>query len=293
VDREQFLQQRRSGIGSSDVAKILGLSRFGTALDVYLSKVNPPSQEKMAPHLEWGLRKESVIAAAITDHYGWPLTKPGAVIHREYRFLIANPDRLKAAGGENEAIEIKTSERADGWGESETDEVPDEYWLQCQHQMEVLHESYGVKVCWLFVLIGASDFRRYRIERDPKYLGDFLEPLREFWSCVENRTPPEPDWNHRSTLDAVQRLCQPIRGRAVTLDKTAQDLADEYELLGRTMSETKENRDVVKARLIATLDDAETGFLPDGRIITRKQVHRSEYTVKPTNYFDLRIKKGT
>ena len=36
--REQFLRERRSGIGGSDVAAILGLSRWKTAYQVWQEK---------------------------------------------------------------------------------------------------------------------------------------------------------------------------------------------------------------------------------------------------------------
>jgi putative phage-type endonuclease len=289
VNRQAFLEDRRKGIGSSDVAKVLGLSRFGTALDVYLSKVRPADATEMTTHQEWGVRAEPMIAAAICDHHGWTLNKIPTVIHREHRFLRASPDRLNQSG---EAVEIKTTARADGWGEPETDEVPEDYWLQAQHQLEVLHETYGTEVCWVFVLVGGSDFRRYRVPRDPGYLDTVFDPLREFWRCVEEETPPPPDWSHRSTLDALQKLHTPIKGRAVSLDDEAQRLADRYSALGDEISGLKDQRDEVKARLVAALEDAETGMLPDGRLVARKEVHRKEYTVQATSYFDLRIRKG-
>ena len=41
MNREQFLLDRKKGIGGSDVASILGVSPFRTALEVYHDKTSP------------------------------------------------------------------------------------------------------------------------------------------------------------------------------------------------------------------------------------------------------------
>lgn len=292
TERRNWLESRRAGIGSSDVAKIVGLSPWGSALDVYLDKVNPvaASTKPMEPRLEWGLRKEAIIAAAIMDHHGWELAKPTTIAHAEHPFLLASPDRVN---DNSELIEIKTAERADGWGEPETAEIPDHYWLQCQHQLEVVASHRPeTETCWVFVLIGQGDFRRYRIPRDRAYLDTVYDSLREFWTAVETRTPPEPDWSHRSTLDAVKRLREAIPGMTIDLDDEAKRLTDKYERLGAKEKAIKEARDEIKARLIHAMDAAELGNLPDGRSITLKTVHRKGYTVEPCDYLDFRVKKA-
>lgn len=289
TERLNWLESRRTGIGSSDVAKIVGLSKWGTSLDVYLDKVNPATNGKMAPQLEWGTRKEGIIATAIMDHHGWQLSKVPTMTHATHGFLLASPDRKNQDG---ELIEIKTAERPDGWGEPETAEIPEQYWLQVQHQLEVAASVQPVETCWVFVLIGQGDFRRYRVARDPGYLDAVYDPLREFWTCVENRTPPEPDWNHPKTLDAVKRLCEPKPGMTIDLDDAAKAWAEEYERLGAEVKGLNDARDELKARLIHAMDAAELGNLPDGRSITLKKVSRKGYTVEPCEYLDMRIRKA-
>jgi putative phage-type endonuclease len=283
--RTAWLESRRNGIGSSDVAKILGLSQWGNALNVYLAKVAPSRAEEMTPSQEWGHRLEPVVSAAIMDRHGWTLAKVPTLRHAEHEFLIASPDRENESG---ELVEIKTTSRAEGWGEPETAEIPEQYWLQVQHQMEVADRD----LCWVFVLIGNCDFRRYRVARDDQYLPTVIDPLREFWSMVEASTPPEPDWSHPSTLAAVQRLYVPKPGTVTDLNDHAKTMADEYERLGAEAKEIADARDEYKARLIAALGEFEQGNLPDGRCVTRKQVTRSGYEVKPSTYLDFRIKKA-
>lgn len=288
TERQSFLEARQKGIGSSDVAPILGLSPWKSALDVYLDKVQPIAPKKMAPHLEWGLRHEPSMAAAIMDHYGWTLHKTVTISHADYPFLLSSADRENQDG---EICELKTSRNGEGFGAPDTDEVPDYYWMQCQHQMacRASHGWTGDK-CWLFVLIGGSDFRRYRIPRDDGYLPTVIDSLVSFWNAVENRTPPEPDWQHESTIDAVKRLFQPKPGTSTRLDVNAKSLTDEYERFGAEIKAIETCREETKARLIAAIGEYEVGELDDGRSIVRKQVDRAGYTVEPKSYVDFRIK---
>lgn len=294
IERTAWLEERRKGIGSSDVAPVLGLSPWRTALDVYLDKVSPVKESsKMAPYLEWGIRHEPSMAAAVMDHYGWKLGKTPTTIHREHRFLIASPDRVRLDGdGVNEIVEFKTSRMGDGFGEPETAEVPDYYWLQCQHLLEVFRETYESQVCWLFVLIGGSDFRRYRIARDEAYLPTVLDSLEEFWKRVEDRNPPEPDWQHESTVQAVRRMYDHKPNSSIELDSFAKIQADEYERLGGEIKDLSFKREESKARLIVAMQGHENGLIEDGRVVVNREIQVSGYTVQPFSKPDFRIKKG-
>lgn len=288
MSRLEFLENRRSAIGSSDVAKILGMSSWGTALDVYLSKITPAKEEQLTGPQEWGLRHESTIAAAVMDHYGWMLSKVPTICHATYGFLAASVDRVNQDG---EPTEFKSSARTEGWGEVETAEIPEEFWLQTQHQLAVLNShNPKIKTCWVFALLQGNDFRRYRVAYDPDYLPTVLDALRDFWACVETRTPPEPQWGHPSTLAAVQRLHEPKPGATTILPGECDQWADSYERLGQEAKAANEERDAVKARLIHALGDCEVGKLLDGRTVTRKEIKRAGFTVEPTTYFSFTVK---
>ncbi len=232
-ERVAWLESRRNGIGSSDAPAILGLSKWKTALDCYLAKVSPVEGDApMSGPQEWGHRAEPMIAAAIIDHHGWKLEMVPTLAHKDYSFLIASPDRANQDG---DIIEIKTSMRSEGWGEPETADVPQAYWCQVQHQLEVSDRNVG----WIFVLIAGNDFRRYRIDRDADYLPTVINPLADFWQRVEERRPPEPDWSHESTLNALNRLYEPKPGTFKVLESESLNLVDEYQQCGTAKAEAE------------------------------------------------------
>lgn len=46
MNSEGFIENRRKGLGGSDIGTLLGLNKYGTSLDVYLSKVQPQTEDR-------------------------------------------------------------------------------------------------------------------------------------------------------------------------------------------------------------------------------------------------------
>jgi putative phage-type endonuclease len=292
--RIAFLEGRQGGIGSSDVAPILGISPWSTALDVYYEKITPVvdvAAQPMAAPLEWGIRKEPLIAGAIADHYGWTLRKVPPIQHADYPFLVSNVDRENQDG---EPIEIKTAYQSEGWGDAETDAIPEYYWPQVQHQLACrASQSQFHAFSWVFVLIGSSDFRRYKVPYDPEFLPAVIDPLKLFWAHVEERIPPEADWTKpEATLRALRNVYPPEPSEIAILDDYAASLVAEYEAKGAEEKAAKERRDEIKAELVSILKTAGIGELPDGRRVEHKKMSRAGYVVAPTEFYQVNIRKG-
>ncbi len=297
TERETWLAERRRGIGSSDTAKILGVSKHGTALSVYLDKIGAAPEEPRSDRLLNGTRFEPAIAGAIIDEYGWTLKKVGMEQHADLPFILSNRDRISIDPSDSLEVttEIKTFEvyQQSDLGEPETDEIPLEHACQVQHQLEVARSiGYYHEHAWYFAQVGFSEkVRRYRVHFDPEFFPTVLPALQEFWHRVETRTPPEPDWSHPTTLENLQSLYEPVIGKSVALDADMVQYATEYVQLGAEASAANSRRDEAKARLIAAMGDAELAALPDGRMITRRKVERKGFTVEPTSYFNFSIKE--
>lgn len=181
----EWLKERQSGIGGSDVAAILGLSKWRTPLDVYNSKVGEVSDEGDNASMEWGRRLEPVIRQAYSDKTGRAVECPGHLFRSgDHPFMIANVDGLCA----DRVLEIKTARTGADWGEEGTDEIPEYYLTQVQHYMTVT----GKELCDVAVLIGASDFRIYTVKNDPELAALLIKEEEKFWQCVMDHTPPAP-----------------------------------------------------------------------------------------------------
>ena len=61
-DRQAWLAKRQTGIGGSDIARVLGLSPFGTPLDVWLEKTQPILDREPNEAMRWGTLLEEPVA---------------------------------------------------------------------------------------------------------------------------------------------------------------------------------------------------------------------------------------
>lgn len=186
TEQSQWLEERRKGVGGSDVAAILGLSKWQTPLSVYNSKIGDELIDEDNASMEWGRRLEPVIRQKYCDTVGMTVTVPDQLIRsKEHPFMIANVDGIREDG---RIVEIKTARSAADWGDEGTDQIPEYYLTQVQHYMTVT----GADSCDVAVLIGASDFRIYTVKSDPELAAMLIEEESKFWQMVENKTPPAP-----------------------------------------------------------------------------------------------------
>ena len=178
---DNFLATRRQGIGGSDIAAILGLSQFKTALDVYLSKTTE-QPEQQGEHLYWGHALENpIIDRFVQDTGALVIRQPEMRRHPDYKWAIANADAL--------IVDNKTASayKTQDWG-SDGDNVPIEYIAQVQWYMEI----FNVDCAHIAVLIGGRDYRQYTIERDRELAADLLARGKEFWgNHVLKNIPPQ------------------------------------------------------------------------------------------------------
>lgn len=182
-DRQHWLDARRKGIGGSDVAAILGLSPWQSALDVYLDKIGEAEETPDNDAMRWGRALEPVIGQAYTEATGIAFAPGATVIDPQHPELRANLDGIAA----DRVIEIKTARTGEGWGEPGTDEIPVHYAAQVMHYLMLT----GKALADVAVLIGGSDFRIYTLRSDDDTIAHLRERELAFWhEHVVPRIPP-------------------------------------------------------------------------------------------------------
>ena len=187
--RDTWLEARRKGIGASDIAAVLGVSPWATPYQLYLDKRGELPQEDEKPVLHRGKRFEPVVLQFYEDETGHAVTRQQEHVVGAEPWMLATLDGFDAVVGA--PVEAKTRNefyRRDEFGEPGTDEVPIYYGAQVYWQMMITDADAG----YLAAMIGLDDFRIYRFERDPDLESLLVARGREFWTMVENGTPPEP-----------------------------------------------------------------------------------------------------
>lgn len=189
MTHQEWLEDRRKGIGGSDVAAVLGLNKYKSVYQLWLEKtgqVEVTSAQSEAAY--WGNTLEEVVAEEFSKRTGKKVRKRNQVFeHQKYPFLRANVDRDVV--GENAVLECKTANQylANEWDD---DEIPIQYICQVQHYMNVLNLDY----VYIAVLIGGQKFLWKKMERDQELIDMITEKLVEFWTeNVEKGIEPAID----------------------------------------------------------------------------------------------------
>jgi putative phage-type endonuclease len=294
MNREQWLAERKSGIGGSDVAPILGLSPFKTGFEVWLEKTNADlvqSQTDALEHVQFGRLMEDIIAREYARREGVKVRRKHVLLrHPRYPWMIANVDRL--IDGRRCGLECKNVDamafRLGDWGTPGSDQAPDEYVLQCQHYMVVL----DYPVWHLAACVGGNRLVTFVIERDNELADMLVDAEHEFWECVEQRREPAIDYEHPTTHTVLTRLYSGTNGETTEL---GEDIAHWHHVKEQADRLSKQYEDVSRAarnHILEAIGPASIGLLPDGSAYRRKIIERKAYTVEAATYVDCRHVKA-
>lgn len=191
------LRMRASGLGSSEIAAVIGISPWSQPIDVYRRK-HGLEPAKSAAHLTAGNMLEDAIARWAAKDQGWTLRRCNQTIaHLRERWVLATPDRFVIKHRCRDSVaEIKTTNSGDGWGPAGTDQVPDYYRTQVQWQLTVLrsrqpHIEVAYVVCFF---LSSREVRVYVVRHSDELERALLDAGREFWyDRVLAQDPPLDD----------------------------------------------------------------------------------------------------
>ena len=248
---------RRSGIGGSDIAAIAGVSRWSSAMDVYLSKIGQAAPLIETERMRWGNLLEGVVAKEYAHQTGRkvrqaptttdPVTglRTRVIRHSTDKpWRMAHVDRLTSERGRG--FEAKTADRfaASDFGEQGSDQVPPDYLLQCAWYMGVT----GFAVWDLAVLIGGNNFRMYTIERDDELIEQLFTIGDDFWQTnVLPQVPPPIDGSEASRRFLEAGLVAPDEALPMSDDLYA--LALHHANLTQTIKDAEITKDLVANKI--------------------------------------------
>jgi putative phage-type endonuclease len=226
---EQWLAERKTGIGGSDIAAILGLSPWKTAVDVWLDKTGQKDDavgNEEAAH--WGTILEDVVAREYAQRTESTVQRVNRILrHPSHEWAIGNIDRAIVAPGSRVRVaedggtllgadgllEVKTASayKAGEWGrDGDEDAVPLHYQAQVMWYMAIT----GLQWADVAALIGGQRMVIRRIHRDDETIAAMLERAHDFWhQHVLTHQPPEPE-----NAKDVERLFPSDNGENIEAD---------------------------------------------------------------------------
>lgn len=257
--RIDWLAKRRELIGSSDVAKILGASKYGDGYSVWAEKTGRvPLEDTGSDHTQRGQIFEGPIAQLwATRYYPHPieLRRMGLIRSTIWPRAGASVDFLSVCEAGKCLTEIKS---AVDTSEYDDEEVPLEVQLQTQWQIFNTGRDH-VHV----VVLGSRFVPTHRVMlRDQQVIDWMVDELTPWWADhVDADVPPEPTSRASKT---IQRMFgNPNMGEKYIVDG---DEADLVRRLRMTIADAKalvEQAENDEAALRAKVGNATEIFWPD------------------------------
>jgi putative phage-type endonuclease len=290
MERAEWLEERRTGIGGSEAAAIVGMSKWATPYSVYMDKLGLLPEKEDSEAMRQGRDLEEYVAARFTEQTGKKVQRCNFMIRNpKWPFALADIDRRVV--GENAVLECKTTSSLD-LREFNGVEFPERYYVQCVHYMAVT----GAERCYLAVLVLGRGFFVYTLERDPAEIAALMAAEAEFWEKVERRTPPEITGAEADTKAVATVWAESIGGEVDLLGMD--DLFRQLETAEETLAIAKKSKDEALNKIKERMQGAErgscAGYKCSWKTQTRKTLDADALKAAfPAIPFDDYMKKST
>lgn len=292
--REEWLAVRRTGLGGSDAAAVMGVSRRKSAYTLWTEKTGlvPPDTTDNAV-LKFGRKFEAPIAEEYAEITGRKLIDLGAHAiqrHPERSWQICTHDRLiepiDDRGRGVLSIKFIGPIAARDWEQTWIEEQgPLDYKIQAQHEMLVA----GLKWGSFGVYIWAEGVKWCDFELNDNFAEALLEEEADFWRRVVTGDAPPVDGSE-STKQALARLFPKDSGQAVELPPEVGDWIAEIKRLKGAEGETESQVRLLENQIKALMGDASEGVIDGRTVCTLRITKRKGFTVEPTEFRTLRLK---
>lgn len=277
--REEWLNVRKSGIGSSEVATIVGLNPWETPYQLWRRKVgiDAPKEENFA--MKAGHYLEDAVSRFWADETGREIIKRSAgdwiIRDNDRPYLQVSPDRTYWLTGEkrNEAnkgiLECKTTQMA-----VDPDDLPKHWFCQVQYQLGVAGLEHG-SLAWL---CSGREFGYKDIDLVPDFYQWLVEEVSRFWQDnILARVEPSAV----SVKDVLLKYNRHVDGKIVEVGADIFDDCSELREIKKQIKELETTQAELEERIKLAFGDAE-GISFDGQTLATWKAP------KPSQKFDAK-----
>ncbi len=278
-DRTEWLKYRESGIGSSEVATIVGLNPWETPYQLWRRKVglDAPKQENFA--MKAGHYLEDAVSLFWQDETGQQVIKSSAgdwlIRDDERPYLQVSPDRTywladMPHSNENKGIlECKTTQMT-----IDEDDIPKHWFVQVQYQLGVAGYQHG-SLAWL---TQGRNFGYKDLAFVPDFFAWLVEEVDKFW--VDNiQAKQEP--TAANVQDILLKYNRHTDGKIVEVND---DIFAAYQ----DLKAVKDELAVIEEKKTALEEKIKLGFGDAEAISYGGQTLATWKAPKPSNKFDAK-----
>ncbi len=202
--RYDWLENRKNGIGGSEISAVVGLNPYMTNTDLWELKTGKKEPDDISdkPYIQYGTQAEMHLRGLFRldfPEYSVDYVENNSFRNDKYPWALASLDGwLTDEDGRKGILEIKTTEilqsmQKEKWNQ----QIPDNYYCQCLFYMAVLEADFAILKAQLKTVFNGIPYlqtRHYKIERsEVKQDIDFLmEQGAGFWNkyVLTGKKPP-------------------------------------------------------------------------------------------------------
>lgn len=263
INRETWLELRKGMICASDIAKLVGVSKWGDQLSVWADKTGrAPDESQTIPQARGLIFEDAIIELWSTQYADYPimLRRQGLMAHRTNPTAGATVDRLSACPLGRCIVEVKSQIDTGEWGTEYEPEIPVDYQFQDLWQLYVTGRDHVHNV-----VLGPrfQPFERI-MYRDEELIRKLAAEQMEWWqTCiVEGNTP---DATHRG-LDIARKLSLPAPGVKHIIDADLAEHVHTAQAARAAITEAEQIRDAAVANIMVAMGGATDLVWEDGTL---------------------------
>lgn len=278
-----WLEARKGGIGSSEIATIVGLNAYESAYELWLRKTGRTEPKETTALMEMGHDMEPAVASAFARHTGRSVlaSSEGDWLYQdeEHPHRLASPDRLywiddngvkkgKTSKGNQAILECKSTQIT-----IDPNNIPDYWYCQLQWQMGVGEHLKG-SIAWI---TRGRDFGYVDVEFDPAFFAYLCQQADDFWHnfVLADVEPPLT-----SGSDVLKKYLHHTEDKVATASNETVERYTKLVALKDQIKALEEERDQLESEIKIEMLDAERLVTTSGELIATWR------TSKPRETFD-------
>lgn len=270
-----WLELRKNGIGSSEVATILGVNPYETPYQLWRRKkgIDAPKEENF--FMKAGHYLEDAVSQFYQDATGRKLIKSSAIDYIiqdvDKPYLQVSPDRtywVDAEGKKNNdnkgIVECKTTQMT-----IDKDDLPKHWFCQLQYQLGVAGMQEG-SIAWL---TAGREFGYQDISFHAGMYNMIIEAVDKFWidNIIGNQ---EPDII--TAQDVAIKYNKHLDKKIIEVNEDVFNAYTKLKNLKKALAETEEKKEELENKLKLAFADAEAISYQNKTIATWKASKDSE-----------------
>lgn len=278
ANREEWLTHRQEGIGSSEVATILGLNPWETPYQLWRRKkgLDAPKEETFA--MKAGHYLEDAVSMFWHDETGRDIIKRSAIdwliLNADKPYMRVSPDRTywlsdSRKNSDKGILECKTTQMT-----IDEEDLPKHWFCQLQYQLGVAELEQG-SLAWL---CSGRQFGYKDIALVPDFFQWIEEEVTKFW--VDNiQGNIEPDAT--SVADVLLKYNRHTDGKIIEVADDIYTAVNDLKALKEQIAQLDEQKESLEEKIKLGFGDAEAISYGGQTIATWK-------APKPSEKFDAK-----